>query len=109
MEPPVLAAFIRESFYPAVLAASDVSFVTEQGIVPPSGPFPSKEILFRLIDKKNAFEWQQGVLTSWDGTTMKLLVNGQPRQFQLARTHLFISASRMSGFRCGRARGSVEN
>ncbi len=84
MEPPVLAAFIRESFYPAVLAASDVSFVTEQGIVPASGPFTSKEILFRLIDKKNAFEWQQGVLTSWDGTTMKLLVNGQPRQFQLS-------------------------
>ena len=43
-----LAAFIRESFYPAVLTTSDVSFVTEQGILPPSGsihgqrnPFPA--------------------------------------------------------------------
>ena len=80
----MLAAFIRESFYPTVLTASDVSFVTEQGILPASGPVYAKEILFRLIDKKSAFEWQQGVLTSWDGTTMKLLVNGQPRQFQLS-------------------------
>src|SRR5262249_22449368 len=37
-----------------------------------------------LIDKKNAFEWQEGILTSWDGTTMKLAVNGQPREFKLA-------------------------
>jgi stage II sporulation protein D len=42
-----------------------------------------KEILFRLIDKKNAFEWQQGVLSSWDGTTMKIIVNGQPKEFRL--------------------------
>jgi peptidoglycan hydrolase-like amidase len=84
MELPVLATFIRESFFPAVVTSSDVSFVTEQGIVPPSGPLTSSDILFRLIDKKSAFEWQQGVLTSWDGTTMKLLVNGQPRQFKLS-------------------------
>src|SRR6266581_8001895 len=47
-----LATFIRQNFYPTVLATSDVSFVTEQGILPPSGAVPLKEILFRLIDKK---------------------------------------------------------
>src|SRR5262245_48349798 len=82
---PALATFIRQSFYPTVLTSSDVSFVTEQGILPPTGMISTNEILFRLIDKKGAFEWQQGVLTSWDGTTMKLLINGQPREFKLSR------------------------
>ena len=44
----------------------------------------AKELLFRLIEKKTAFEWQQGVLISWDGATMKLMVNGQPHQFTLS-------------------------
>ena len=83
-ETPSLAAFIRQSFYPTVLTSSDVSFVTEQGLLPPVGTIPVKEILFRLIDKKNAFEWQQGVLTSWDGKVMKLNMNGQPREFKLS-------------------------
>lgn len=83
-ETPGLAAFIRQSFYPTVLTTSDVSFVTEQGILPPVGTLPIKEILFRLIDKKSAFEWQQGVLTSWDGKVIKLNMNGQPREFKLS-------------------------
>src|SRR6267142_6400127 len=83
-ETAALAAFIRQTFYPTVQVASDVSFVTEQGILSPQGSLPTKEILFRLIDKKGAFEWQQGVLVSWDGQTMKLLVNQQPRQFKLS-------------------------
>jgi peptidoglycan hydrolase-like amidase len=84
MDTASLAPFIRQSFYPTVLTASDVSFVTEQGILPPAGGISTKEILFRLIDKKNAFEWQQGVLTSWDGTVMKILINGQPKEFKLS-------------------------
>jgi len=66
------------------LTTSDMSFVTEQGILPPSGNIPLKEILFRLIDKKSAFEWQQGVLTSWDGKVMKITVNSQPKEFRLS-------------------------
>jgi len=84
-EPGALATFIRESFYPTVQPASDISFVTEQGILPADGSWPAKEVLFRLIEKKGAFEWQQGVLTSWDGQTMKLLVNGQPKEFKLSQ------------------------
>ncbi|PYS18261.1 MAG: hypothetical protein DMG11_33720 [Acidobacteria bacterium] len=72
-ETAALAAFIRQSFYPTVQVASDVSFVTEQGILPPQGLLPAREILFRLI-----------VLVSWDGQTMKLLVNQQHRQFKLS-------------------------
>jgi stage II sporulation protein D len=83
-ELPALAAFLRQSFYPTVLTASDVAFMTEQGILLPAGTLPVKEILFRLIDKKGAFEWQQGVLTSWDGKVMTLLINGQPREFNLS-------------------------
>ena len=83
MEMPALAGFIRQSFYPTVLTSSDVSFVTEQGILPPSGGVSAKEILYRLIEKKSAFEWQQGVLSSWNGKTMKIVVNGQPSEFTL--------------------------
>jgi len=85
MDVTELATFIRQSFYPAVRATSDFSFLTEQGILPPSGTVPAKELLFRLIEKKAAFEWQQGVLISWDGARMKLMVNGQPNEFTLSR------------------------
>jgi len=79
-----LATFIRQSFYPAVRTTSDLSFLTEQGILPPSGTVPARELLFRLIEKKAAFEWQQGVLISWNGARMKLMVNGQPHEFTLS-------------------------
>src|ERR1051326_2719688 len=84
-EPAALATFIRESFFPAVLTDSDQSFLMQQGILSPAaGTIPYKDVLFRLIDKKGAFEWQQGILVSWDGTTMRLLVNGQPKVFHLS-------------------------
>ena len=83
-EPGALATFIRESFYPTVQTTSDLSFITEQGILPAGGSVPAREVLFRLIEKKGAFEWQQGVLIFWDGQTMKLLVNGQPKEFKLS-------------------------
>lgn len=82
-DPAALAAFIRQTFYPDVLATSDMSFVTDQGILPADGTLPRNELLFRLLDKKNAFEWQQGVLVSWDGQKMRLLVGGQPKDFVL--------------------------
>ena len=84
MDVTELATFIRQSFYPDVRTTSDLAFVTEQGILPPSGTLPAKELLFRLIEKKAAFEWQQGVLISWDGATMKLMVNGRPNEFTLS-------------------------
>ena len=79
-----LATFIRQTFYPSVLTASDLSFVREQGILNAGEPTPRREVLFRLIDKKSAFEWQQGVLVSFDAGTMQLLVNGQLKEFALA-------------------------
>src|SRR5262249_37232278 len=82
-EPALPSASIRENFYPSVRTTSDLTFLMEQSILSASGTLPKEEILFRLIDKKGAFEWQQGVLTSWDGTTMHLLVNNQPKEFQL--------------------------
>jgi peptidoglycan hydrolase-like amidase len=84
MEANALAAFVRRSFYPTVQTGSDWAFLTEQGILSAAGALPAKEILFRIIDKKGAFEWQQGVLVSWDGRTATLLVNGQSRPFTLA-------------------------
>lgn len=37
-----------------------------------------RKLLFRLIDKKSGFEWQRGVLVSWDRQKMRLMVSGQP-------------------------------
>jgi stage II sporulation protein D len=78
-----LAAFVRQTFYPSVITVSDRTFLSEQGILPSSAAAPLDELLFRLIDRKNAFEWQQGVLTAFDGTHLRLLVNGQPKDFPL--------------------------
>ena len=82
-----LATFIRQTFYPSVLTASDLSFLREQGILTSGEVVPRSELLFRLIEKKSAFEWQQGVLVSFDGDrqrSMRLLVNGQLKEFSLA-------------------------
>jgi peptidoglycan hydrolase-like amidase len=82
-DPFVLAGFIRQAFYPSVTTASDLSFVNEQGILPAGGATIVEDILFRLIDRKSAFEWQQAVLISVEGAKLRLLVNGQPRDFVL--------------------------
>jgi stage II sporulation protein D len=82
-EPAALASFIRQTFYPAVLTSSDLTFASEQGLVPAGSSLPTPEILFRLLDRKNALEWQQGILVSLDGQKMRLTVNGQPKEFTL--------------------------
>jgi peptidoglycan hydrolase-like amidase len=82
-EPAALATFVRQTFYPDVATVSDLSFLNDQGILPVTGTLPADELLFRLIDRKGAFEWQQGVLTGWDGQKLKLIVNGQPKEFTL--------------------------
>lgn len=84
LEPAALASFVRQAFYPAVTPTSDLSFLTEQGLLPPRGTLPTAELLFRLIDKKSAFEWQQGVLVSSDERRLRLTVSGQPKEFALS-------------------------
>ncbi|MEX2661116.1 MAG: SpoIID/LytB domain-containing protein [Vicinamibacterales bacterium] len=85
-----LAAFIRQTFYPTVLTTSDLSFVMEQGILTAGEVVPRRELLFRLIDKRSAFEWQQGVLESFDAgdRRMRLLAGGQLKEFSLAPSAL---------------------
>jgi stage II sporulation protein D len=82
-DPAALPAFIRRTFYPSVITTSDESFLTEQGILSRTGAVSTEDLLFRLVDKKGAFEWQQGILVSWDGKAMTLLVNGRPKTFAL--------------------------
>lgn len=82
--PEAFATYIRQMFYPSVLTTSDLSFLREQGILNTGELTPRQELLFRLIDKKSAFEWQQGVLVSFDAGKMQLLVGGQLKTFTLA-------------------------
>ena len=83
-EPEEFATYIRRMFYPSVLTTSDLSFLREQGILNTGELTPRTELLFRLIDKKSAFEWQQGVLVSFDTGKMQLMVGGQLKTFALA-------------------------
>jgi peptidoglycan hydrolase-like amidase len=82
-QPSQLARYLRENFYPNARPLSDADFMIEQGILSLSA-LSREDILFRLIDRKGAFEWQQGVLVSWSGETMKLAVAGQPVEFRLS-------------------------
>src|SRR5204862_7031498 len=63
--------------------------MVEQGILPGTGRAVVREVLFRLIDKKSSFEWQQGVLTQWDGQTMKLNVSGKIIDFKVNPNALY--------------------
>jgi stage II sporulation protein D len=78
-----LASYVRRAFYAEAAPASDRTFLAEQGILPAAGPIVVRDALFRLIDRKGTFEWQQGVLTAWDGAKMRLLVGGQPKEYTL--------------------------
>jgi stage II sporulation protein D len=84
MEAAALATFIRQTFYPDVLTSSDLTFVNDQGIIPAGASVSREDVLFRLVDRKSAFEWQQGILVAWDGRTMRLLVGGQPKEFSVS-------------------------
>jgi len=93
-EPPSLAVgplatWLRTNFYPGIKAGSELEFMVEQGILPGTGNAVAREVLFRLIDKKGAFEWQQGVLTQWDGEAMKLNIGGKIQEFKLKPNALF--------------------
>jgi stage II sporulation protein D len=83
MEVETLATWLRTNFYPNVKPGSDLEFMVEQGILPGSGRAQLRDVLFHLIEKKGAFEWQQGVLNQWDGRTIKLNVSGKIVDFQL--------------------------
>lgn len=81
---PQLAKYLRETFYSGVKTSSDQEFLIEQGILPGAGSVNRNEVLYRLIDKKGAFEWQQGILISWDGQILKLAIGGTPTEFRLS-------------------------
>ena len=81
---PELAQYLRETFYSAVKTRSDVEFLIEQGILPGAGGVNRDEVLYRLIDRKGAFEWQQGILISWDGQILTLALGGKPTEFRLS-------------------------
>ena len=70
----------------------------EQGILPPARSVPRKELLFRLIDKKSAFEWQQGVLVSFDAGARRMRCSsaGSRRSSRWLPTRSSTSASATS-------------
>jgi peptidoglycan hydrolase-like amidase len=79
-----LATYLRETFYPGVTPRNDLEFMVEQNILPSTGMPDRADVLFRLIERKSAFEWQQGILLSWRDGIMRLSVAGTPTPFRVA-------------------------
>ena len=83
LEPTVLATFIRSRFFSAIPVKSDLEFLKEQGILTTSGDDDLRDILLRLILKKNAFEWQSGRLMEWNGITLTVRIGSEIRELTL--------------------------
>lgn len=86
--PAALAAFLRKTFYPEVRVDSDLTFMVEQGVLSQLRSLSTAEVLFRLIERKNAIELQQGTIIAWDGQKLTLNMAGQIREFELPRDAL---------------------
>jgi peptidoglycan hydrolase-like amidase len=83
MEPEVLASFIRSNFFPNVVVVSDLDFLQEQGVLMSRGPSETKDVLLRLLEKKNAFEWQAARLMSWDGEILNVRIGQELQELKL--------------------------
>ena len=83
MEPEVLAPFIRSHFFQNVMVESDVDFLQAQGVLLPEGPNEISDVLLRLIEKKNAFEWQSARLMSWDGEKLNVRIGQEIQELEL--------------------------
>lgn len=93
-EPPSLdvaplASWLRDNLYPNVKPPSDLDFMVEQGILSGTGRAEARDVLFRVIEKKGAFEWQQGVLMQWDGQTMKVSAGGKISDYRVSPDALY--------------------
>ena len=82
-EPDILAEFIRTRFFPNVPTESDLGFLQEQGILSPSGGDAVRDVLLRLILKKNAFEWQSAILIAWDGESLEVRMGSEIHEVKL--------------------------
>lgn len=82
-DPSALPDFVRRVFYSGVRPPSDLAFLIEQGILSAASELSSDDVLYRLVERKNAFEWQQGHLVSWDGQKMRVRTNGELKDFSL--------------------------
>ena len=78
-----LARFIKRHFFPDVPAPSDRAFLEEQGVLLPGGPDEASAILLRLLLRKDAFEWQDARLISWDGEVLRARVGASVEVFRL--------------------------
>jgi stage II sporulation protein D len=79
-----IAAFVKERFYPEVPARSPVEFLEERGILVPGEPNRAEEVIVRLLLAKEAFEWRDARLISWDGETFRARVGQGIRDLTLA-------------------------
>ena len=83
-EPDILAEFIRTRFFPNVPTESDLGFLQEQGILSPFGGHATRDVLLRLILKKNAFEWQSAILIAWDGESLEVRLGSEIHEVTLS-------------------------
>ena len=79
-----LAEFIKQHFFPDIPAESSRRFLEEQGILPVTGDAPIRDVLLRLLLRKNGFEWQEARLIRWDGETLEVRIGSEVQHLGLA-------------------------
>lgn len=79
-----LSTFVRSRFFPDVPVASDREFLEEQGVLSPTGTNSVREVLIRLLLRKDAFEWRSVRLISWDGSSFRARVGSAIEEFRLS-------------------------
>lgn len=82
--PGTLAPFIKNEFFPGIPAESDLLFLQVQGVLSVVGGNPIRDVLLRLLLRKNGFEWQDARLIHWDGEVFKARIGQEIQELTLA-------------------------
>lgn len=75
--------YLKDTFFPRIPAASPTLFLEQLGILVPDGDNSEKAVILRLLQWKQAFEWRDARIVSWDGETLRVRIDGGVRDLNL--------------------------
>lgn len=78
-----VAQYVKDTFFPRIPAASPALFLEQLGILVPGGDNSDQAVILRLLLWKQAFEWRDARIVSWDGETLRVRIDGGVRDLKL--------------------------